>query len=242
MHKSLEGIRIVELGTHVAVPLATRILTDWGAEVIKVESPNGEAYRMMGMVFGLPATEEFNVMFHALNANKKSICIDLKEDGGVDTLLKLIETADIFITNTRMKSLKKLGLDYESIKEAYPELIYAHFSGYGSQGDEKDRPGFDVASFWARGGALIEWMYQESVPNRPFYGFGDAATSTMMATGLLNSLYSRRDTGKGEYLELSLLGSALWYNTTGLLLGQPQFGHSYPASRYVPMDPMAPIY
>lgn len=242
MNKVLEGLKIVELSTYVAVPKAARMMADWGAEVIKVEPPGGEAWRWMGRVWGLPAAENNNPLFHSENANKKSLSLDLKKEAGKEALLKLLESADVFMTNTRSKALEKLGLDYKTLSSKFPKLIYAHFSGFGDKGPEKDRPGFDVAAFWARSGALVEWGSFESTPNRPHPGFGDGTVASALLSGILAALYKRTQTGRGDKIRASLFGTALWYNSTGVLMGQPAYGHRYPKSKFGQTSPFANLY
>ena len=115
----LVGLRVVELGTHVAVPNVTRAMADCGADVIKVEGLKGEEWRILGKNYGIPYTAEENALFTAQNANKKFIALDLKKEDGKEALLKLLENADVFISNVRLKSLVKMGLDYDSLKEVY---------------------------------------------------------------------------------------------------------------------------
>lgn len=242
MSRSLDGIKIVEMATHVAVPMATRLLADWGAEVIKVEAPQGDPYRVYGHGFGLPFEEDHNVIFQPYNINKKSICIDIKKQDGVDALFKLLETADVFAVNTRMKSLEKLGLTYDTLKEKFPKLIMAHVSGYGEDGPDKDAPGFDAAAFWARSGVLLEWKDKDSVPFKPFFGYGDCTVSMALTAGILNALFNRERTGHGEFVRTSLFGCGIWYNNAGVIMSQPQFGHIYPKSRYSQSDPLMNSY
>jgi len=242
-NKPLEGIRVVEMGTYVAVPIAARIMADWGAEVIKVEAPNGDFYRTTaGKFFQLPAEEDCNVIFQPMNANKKDLCLNLKTSEGKEALMKLLGTADIFLTNTRPMPLEKLGFGYDMLKEKFPRLICGYFAGFGEKGPDKDRAGFDVAAFWARGGALVDWSVSESMPPKPFPGFGDGAVSTALLSGLLAALYRRERTGLGDEINISLFGTSLWYNFSSVLTGQPQFGHKYPKSRYGQSDPMSPLY
>lgn len=134
----LDGIKVVELGTHMAIPLAARLMADWGATVIKVEPPKGEAWRTIGNSYGLPYGDHCNPVFQTPNANKKNIAINLKTEEGKGILMKLLEDADVFMTNTRQRGLQKLGLAYEDIKTHFPKLIYAHFSGYGDLGPENN--------------------------------------------------------------------------------------------------------
>ena len=180
MNSPLEVLKVIELSTHVAVPKAARIMADWGADVIKVEPPRGEGWRVMGTAYALPCKDDNNPLFQSENANKKSIALNLKSEEGLGVLLKLLGNADVFMTNTRSRSLKKLGLDYETISSKFPKLIYAHFSGFGDDGPEKDRPGFDVGAFWARGGALVEWVLEGNTPSKPVPGFGDGASGSAL--------------------------------------------------------------
>lgn len=242
MNKPLEGLRVVEMGTHVAVPKAARMMADWGAEVIKIETPKGEAWRTIGRAWGLPYGEDNNPVFQNENVNKKSLAVNLKDPQGLQVLYDLLNTADIFLTNTRTKALVRLGLDYDSIKERYPKLIYAQFSGFGDAGPDKDRAGFDTAAFWARSGAMIDWSTKESTPFKPHPGFGDGATGAALLSGILAALYKREKTFKGDKIGISLYGTALFYNSTGVIMGQPQYGHNFPKSRYASFSPFSPLY
>lgn len=242
MAKLLEGIRVVELGTHVAVPKAARLMSEWGADVIKVESPTGEAYRSsVPALWQLPMEDDNNPIFENENSGKRSICLDLKNPEGQTALYKLLETADVFLTNTRPKPLSKLGLDYQTLKAKYPKLIYAHFSGFGEMGPDKDRPGFDVTAYWARSGVLTEWALSDSIPSKPTPGFGDGTVGSLLLAAILAALYHREKSGEGECINASLLGAALWYNSTGVVQGQPQYGKTFPKPR-VPDRPFNPLY
>lgn len=238
----LKGVKVVELGTHVAIPYFTRVLGDWGAEVVKVEPPRGESYRHIGRLFRLPFEEDDNVSFTPYNINKKSLPLNLKDEAGVEVLLKLLAEADIFATNTRPAALEKLGLGFEELKERFPRLIIVHLNGFGEKGAEKERPGFDAAAFWSRGGAIREWTNVEERPFKPFYGYGDAVTSTQLLAGALSALYNRDRTGKGDVVHVSLFSSGLWTNVMGVVRGQPQFGHEFPMSRMSPLLPLDNFY
>lgn len=227
----LEGVKVVELGTHIAAPKAARIMADWGAEVVKVEPPSGEAWRTMGKEWDMPYAPGNNPIFHAENANKKSVAINLKDAKGKEAFLKLLGWADVFITNMRHGPLKKLGIDYDSVKELFPGLVYAHFTAYGDVGPDKDLPGFDSAAFWANSGTLLEWSAKDREPFRPFPGFGDSTCSGILLSGVLGALFNRTRTGKGELLTCSLYGSALWLNSIGVIMGQPQYNREYPVDQ-----------
>ncbi|MCL1982391.1 MAG: CoA transferase [Clostridiales bacterium] len=242
MLKFLEGVKVVELGSHIAVPKAGRLLAEWGASVVKVEPPQGEAWRVIGNSYGTPYTDDCNPIFQAPNSHKKDIAINLKNEQGREVLMKLLADADVFITNTRLKGLQKLGLAYEDLKDRFPRLIYAHFSGYGAVGPEKDRPGFDIAAYWAKAGMPLEWCTAETGPSRPLPGFGDSTVATVLLSGVLAALYGREKTGKGEYLQASLYGCALWFNSSGIVQAQYQPENAYPKSRYDQPTPYHAIY
>ncbi|MDR1604669.1 MAG: CoA transferase [Gracilibacteraceae bacterium] len=242
MSKPLQGIRVVELGTHIAVPLAARTLADWGAEVIKIEPPNGEPWRPMGKAYGVPARSDHNPLFQTPNMNKQSILINLKSAAGLEAMHKLLAGADIFLTNTRPGALSKLGFSYEALQEKYPRLIYAHFGGYGPEGPDRDRPGFDIAAYWSRTGIPLEWTLAGNIPLKPQGGFGDATCGALLTSGLLAALFGREKTGKGEFLQISLYGAALWFNNCGVVTYQPQYKMNYPRTVADMKNPHSLLY
>ena len=227
--KPLEGIRIVELGTHIAVPMAARLLADWGAEVVKVESPTGDLWRMYGENIACPTTEEENPIFCIPNSNKKLISVNMKSPEGMEVIHKLLEKTDVLVSNIRLKALRNLGLDYESLKERYPRLVYLHFTGYGYDGPLAAAPGFDAAAFWAMGSMMTEWAAEGAPPITPSSAFGDAVVASSVLSGVLGGLLSRERTGKGVFLTTSLYANALWYDFSDLIACQPQYGMRRPS-------------
>ncbi|GHU64491.1 CoA transferase [Clostridia bacterium] len=239
----LKGLRVVELGTHVAIPNATRCLADWGATVIKVESLGGEEWRIMGKGYNTPCTDDENPVFTMQNANKKFISLNLKSEEGMAIMRKLLETADVFASNVRLKSLAKLKLDYDSIKERFPKLIYAHFTGFGMRGSHSERPGFDKAVFWARGGGDADMVYKEGgYPMSPVIGFGDATVGNAILSGILAALLGREKTGEGTFLCSSLYACAIWYAGVGVISAQSPYNVEYPKSYMDPALPFSHIY
>jgi crotonobetainyl-CoA:carnitine CoA-transferase CaiB-like acyl-CoA transferase len=237
----LKGIRVIELGTHVAIPYCARELADMGADVIKIEPPQGEAYRSrMGMLFHLPFKPDHNVIFTPYNVNKKSLSLNLKDADGKEAFLKLLGTADIFITNTREMALERLGLSFDFLKEKFPKLIIGNVNGFGTKGTDKDRGGYDATSFWSPSGALLEWGTQGSKVFKPFYGFGDSIAAAQLTAGIMSALYQRERSGKGEVVRVSLLAAGLWHNICGLL--RYQVGHNFPKSYYDPILPLDNFY
>ena len=231
----LEGLRVVELGTHFAVPSVARMLADWGAEVIKVESITGDAWRIVGRNQKCPIVDDENPFFTVPNANKKFIALNLKDTKGKEALVKLIGTAEIFISNMRMKALEKLGFSYEQISEIYPQLIYVHFSGYGYKGPDAAKPGFDSVAFWARSGSMLDWGTQGNFPFLAPTGAGDAMTGSILCAGVLAALIAKRETGKGTFVSSSLMGSSIWYNNAAVV--STQYGNQFPKDKDHPANP-----
>lgn len=236
--KILEGIKVVEMGTHVAVPYCSRELSDLGADVIKVEPLTGESYRgKMGMLFQLPFQEDYDVLFNAYNVDKKSLSLNLKDEDAKEALIKLLGTVDVFVTNTREEVLARLGLSFESLQEKYPKLIIGNVSGYGTKGPNKDKRGYDASSFWSPSGMIQEWNFQDNdFAFKPFYGFGDAIAASQLTSGILAALYQRALTGKGDIVRVSLLATGLWTNICGLL--RYQDGQDFPRPYNQPIVPL----
>lgn len=202
--RPLEGIKIVEMASVVAAPITSRLLSDYGADVIKIESLKGDDLRSAGKSYNLPCDDDFNPLFTLANTNKENICIDAKNDVGREIIIKLIQSADVFITNICYDSLKRLRLDYDSIKSICPSIIYAYFSGYGMYGPERSKPGFDVTAFWLRNGAMLDWKDHNSFIMNPSYAFGDMATSSTFLSGILMAIVGRMSTGQGTFVTTSL--------------------------------------
>lgn len=218
--KPLEGIRVVELGTYVAVPSCGRMLAQLGAEVIKIEPLDGVPYRKIGHM-----TRNEDVIFDMLNTGKKSISIDAKSTVGNEYVLKLLSTADIFITNTRTKSLEKLGLSYDAVKAINPKIVYAHFSGYGPKGPLKDLPGYDTTAFFTRFGILRDFVDPDRPPASLMPGLGDMASGLAMTANIAVALLKAREQGEGELIECALNQVANWMMLFPMIYSQ--YGLSY---------------
>ncbi len=238
----LDGIKILELGTYVAVPSCTRLLSDYGAEVIKIEPAIGDDWRYVGSSYHLPVDDGVNPLFTVFNSNKKLISLNLKTPEGKKILSQLLEDSDVFISNVRLKSLQAMGIDYDQIKDLYPRLIYLHFTGFGYHGPDAERPGYDVAAFWARTGSLVDWSSVGGFPIRPSTGFGDLTCGTMMLSGILMAIIGRSQTGKGTFISSSLLANGIWYNATSLLYSQEPFHYPLPPDPLRPGNPFIHFY
>lgn len=224
----LEGLKVIDWTTAVAAPMTGRMLADLGAEVIKIEPLEGEMFRQYGLSYDIPIEDDYNPMYTNENSNKKFLALNVKHDAGKKTFWKLLENADVFLTNIRYRSLEKLGLDYDSVKNRYPKLIFAHFNGYGYEGADAERPGYDLAAFWARSGGLGDWTAEEHPPVNPSVGAGDITSATMIYSGILSALYARERTGKGTLVSTSLYANGIWVNGNTVLACQKKFGFQMP--------------
>ncbi len=199
----LAGIKVVEIGVWVAGPAAAGLLADWGADVVKIEPPEGDPARVFKKMLG--AEMPTNAVFELDNRSKSSVAIDLTKPEGVALAKELIAEADVFVTNLRTGALARLGLDYETLAPEFPELIYAHITGYGREGDEADRPGFDIAAFWAYSGMAHLLTPAESDPPFQRGGMGDHATGLAAAGAISTALFARERHGGGQLVSTSLL-------------------------------------
>lgn len=226
----LDGVRVVDLSTYIAAPSCARILASYGADVIKVESPKGDDLRAAQVSYFYPAeTSEYSFGMDVQNAGKKGLALNLKDPAGMEAMMKLLETADVFVTNNRVKALVKMGLDYDTLHKKFPRLIHASILGYGELGPLKDKPGFDYTAYFSRGGIANSLMEKGTSPAIPASGFGDNYAGIALSSGICAALYRQAKTGEGERVTVSLLDTAIY----GLnwLLGASEFGSEMPSSR-----------
>lgn len=241
MNMPLAGVRVVELATVVAAPTTSRMLCAYGAEVVKVETLYGDEMRRAGKTELTPYEDYKNPLFTVHNSNKRLTSINFKDPEGKAALLKLIGEADVFITNVREASLRRSGLDYDTLRESFPQLIYAHFSGFGPKGPVASNPGFDSTGFWLRSGPMADWQVEGSFPFVPTYAFGDMATSSVLLSGILMALLGREKTGRGTKVETSLFASGIWCNSVGVVETQFERRHLNP-DPFRPADPFDTTY
>ena len=204
----LEGIKVIEYATYMAAPGAGSILCDWGADVVKVEPPGGDPIRIFFRTLGTDI--EDNPVFDFDNRGKKSVVIDTSKAEGQQLLRKLAEDADVFLTNVRPGGLERSGLSYEELSRINPKLVYCSLTGYGLQGPDADRPGFDVASFWSRTGVGSLTVPKGQEPFALRTAFGDHTTSMATAAGICAALVEAQRTGKGRLVESSLFRAGLY--------------------------------
>jgi crotonobetainyl-CoA:carnitine CoA-transferase CaiB-like acyl-CoA transferase len=206
MGAPLAGIKVVELASYVAAPAAGALLADMGAEVIKVEVPQGEVYRHSRPAFA-GIESEFNEAphFQMDNRGKRSLAMDLLMPGALDALRKVIDGSDVLLTNMLPHRLEKYGLDAASLRARRPELIFASMSGYGPEGPDASTPAFDYTAYWARAGFMDQMREPDAVPTFQRPGIGDHAAALSMVSGILAALRMRDASGEGQEVSVSLM-------------------------------------
>lgn len=230
--KPLEGIRVVELANYVAAPIVCRIAADLGAEVIKIEGRGGDTWRTTAAGHTKTGPDEIP-LFDIFNVGKKSLSLNMKTEEGKEIFFKLLEGADVLVTNTRNQSLVKLGVDYESIKERFPRLIYATLTGYGYEGPDCNAPGFDNIAFWSRSGFSADMTIDGpgSYPVNSRMAMGDTLAGTALFGGVMTALYQREKTGKGDFVTMSLYNAGIWMAGGCLMVAQEPYAHQFPEKR-----------
>lgn len=234
MSGPLTGVKVLELATMVAAPSCARILSDMGAEVIKVEHPKGDGWRKTGISYNPGRfSEDENPVFDIYNSGKKHIAINLKSEKGMEAFHKLLKQSDVFVTNTRPAALRRLGIYYDDLKEQYPGLIYAIILGYGEKGPDKDMPAFDTTAFWSKSGFLRDMSPagENYAPVNPPSSVGDTACGYLLLAQICAALYGRKETGKGDFVRSGLYHNAIFAMGTMQIITQRPFGSTYPRSR-----------
>lgn len=236
----LSGLKVVDMTAFLAAPTVARILGEWGADVIKVESPGGDPGRVQGAVFGTPYTDEENLGFDMSNMNKRFMTVNLREESGREVMDRLLAEADVFLTSTRVKSLVKLGYDFDTLHKKFPKLVMGQVLGFGSKGPLKDAAGFDMTACMSRGGVLGTTVNRGSLPMIPPNGYGDFQVSFVLTSGILAALMAREKTGQGDYVTTSLFHSGVFMLNTAMI--SAQYGNQYPKDRREVINPFNNTY
>jgi crotonobetainyl-CoA:carnitine CoA-transferase CaiB-like acyl-CoA transferase len=203
------GLKVVDFASFIAGPSAAVILSDFGADVIKVEPPNGDFWRHGHQIPPQPQAKDA-YPWHLANRNKRGMALDLKSPNAQKVLEKLVKWADVFIVNTPHPARKRLKLEYDDVVQWNPRLIYADVTGFGEKGPDAELPGFDITSYWARSGLLSMTRDAGAPPTWPVAGSGDNATAVGLYSAIVTALYRRERTGKGSYVTTSLLAEGVW--------------------------------
>jgi len=210
----------------MAGPAATGVLADWGAEVIKIEPRGGDPMRKLFGALGVNPDAP-NGAFLAANRGKRSIEIEVKTEVGREVLDRLLQGADVFLTNLRPSALERLGLTPAAVMARYPRLIYCSVTAYGWGGPDQESAGYDLAAFFGRAGISHQVTTQGTPPAALMQGLGDTFTALAAVSGILAALVERQSTGKGRFVEASLLRTGMWA-LSGELGVQAMGGHPRP--------------
>jgi len=220
----MTGIRVVELGFWVAGPSASAVLADWGAEVVKIEPPDGDPFR--GLYLSASGVEiPANPPFELDNRGKRSIALNLRTEEGRRIADALIDRADIFVTNVRPEVLEGFGLDDARLRARNPRLIYGRVTGYGENGPDRDRPAYDIGAFWSRAGIAAALTPPGADPPYQRGALGDHIAGMTLAGGIAAALLARTASGQGQMVTTSLLRVGVfvlgWDTSATLRLGIP---------------------
>jgi crotonobetainyl-CoA:carnitine CoA-transferase CaiB-like acyl-CoA transferase len=225
------------------VPACGGILSDMGAQVVKVEPPTGDPIR--GLEIGGFKAGKFDYSWENYNRGKRSITLDLRLPQGVEVLFKLLETADVFLTNLLTPARQRMGIDVDAIRERFPNLIYAVGSGAGRHGPEAHRGGFDSITYWARGGissSLTEEDAERPV-GPPGAAFGDTISAAMLAGGIAAAIAQRAMSGHASVVDVSLLSSAMWSMQRGITQATFENVQRFPRPKgNLPHNPLVNLY
>ncbi len=209
----LQGVRILEVAEHTFVPAASALLSDWGAEVIKIEHvQRGDAMRGLASTGVADMPTDVHALLEHSNRGKRSLALDLTSADGLEILYKLAATADVFLTNKLPSVRTKLNISVEEIRAHNPDIIYVRGTGQGERGPDADKGSYDSLAFWARSGIAVGAKRPEYdlVPVPPAPGFGDSIGGMTIAGGIMGALFHRERTGEATIVDVSLLGVGLW--------------------------------
>jgi crotonobetainyl-CoA:carnitine CoA-transferase CaiB-like acyl-CoA transferase len=238
----LAGLKVIDCATYVAGPAAATILSDFGADVLKIERPpDGDLWRTFSSVPGYPSTD-FHYTWLLTNRNKRSIVLDLTNPAGRDALLKLVAQADVFVTNFQPSLLSKFRLHWDDLRPVNSRLVYAHITGYGDKGEDADSPAFDGLAYWARSGLMTSVTGADGTPAGARPAMGDHPTAATLFGAIMLGLYRRERTGKGSKVSTSLMAAGAWANSVDIQakLCAAHFPERKPGAR--PMNPLIAAY
>jgi formyl-CoA transferase len=206
----LAGVRVLDISSFIAAPAAATVLGDWGADVIKVEGPDGDPNRLMVRDTPSYPKSPINYAWHLDSRNKRSVVLDLKQPKARAALDRLIAVSDVLICNFPPVVRERLRLRYDDVKAVNPRLIYASLTGYGETGPDRDRPGFDATAYFARSGLFDAQRYEGGPPGTAVPAQGDRATAMGLVSAILMGLMRRMTTGEGSWVGTSLLANGIW--------------------------------
>jgi crotonobetainyl-CoA:carnitine CoA-transferase CaiB-like acyl-CoA transferase len=240
---AFEGVRVVELAQWVFVPVAGALLADWGADVVHIEPTEGDPYR--GLASQGIGTDRggVNLSLALANRGKRSLALNIRSEEGQTVLHRLLESADVFLTNMRPKALQRLELDSEGVTNRYPRLVYARGNGYGVRGPDADQAGYDATAFWSRGGlAHVLTPPEREYPIGQRGAMGDRNGAMALAFGIAAALLRRSRTGRGSVVDVSLLATAMWTLSSDILAALGGDEPQAAAGRGLMVNPVVATY
>jgi len=224
MGLALEGIKVIDVSQVAAVPMCARHFADFGADVIHVEHPvTGDSWRVFQAVTAEQkacAPSDFNYNFENFNRNKRGVTVDLSQEGGREIIYKLVEQADVFVSNLRLFELERYKLEYTDLCKINPRIICGNVSGYGKTGPDRNLPAYDATAYFARSGipSMLSDPGSFTLGYRPTVG--DNVAALALAYGVMMALFQREKTGVGQEVDISLLHTALYqfsFDVAGVL-------------------------
>ena len=211
MSELFKGLKVVDAASFLAGPCAATIMSDYGADVVKVEPLKGDRHR------SIAAGHPSDFSWQLTSRNKRGLALDITTQDGYDVLMSMLEQADVFLVNFSRGQIERFKLGWDHLRTVNPKLIYAQISGYGLEGDEADRKAFDLTGWFARTG-ILDMMHDKDVPPTvPAGGVGDHATAMTLFAGIMVALYKRDRTGEGSMVSTSLVGTGAWANGLNLM-------------------------
>ena len=229
MIRPMEGVRVLEVAQFTFVPAAGAVLADWGADVIKVEhAETGDAQRGLSALMDMPVgSGSFAPLMEHPNRGKRSIGLALERPEALDVLHELIRTSDVFLTNFLPRARRRLGIELDDVRKINADIIYVRGSGFGSNGPDSEKGGYDSTAFWARGGSALGTTPTDfdGLCKMPAGAYGDSLGGMTIAGGIAAALLARERTGETSVVDVSLLGVGAWANALSvgfaLLTGGP---------------------
>ncbi len=238
----LGGIKVIDCATYVAGPAAATVMSDFGADVIKIERPpDGDLWRTFPQIAGYP-NSELSYSWILTSRNKRSIALNLSHPKGRDALLRLVSGADVFVTNYQSSLLEKFRIRWDELQPINKRLIYAQITGYGERGEDADAPAYDGLAYWARSGLMTSVTGADGTPASARPAMGDHPTAMTLFGAIILGLYRRERTGVGTKVSTSLMAAGAWANSVDIqakLVGA-RFPQRKPGDR--PINPLIAAY
>lgn len=249
MAQVMKGVRMLEVAQFTFVPAAGAVLTDWGADVIKIEHPvRGDAQRGIKELQRLAINPQRSSLMQHPNRGKRSVGIDISTPEGRELIYAIAKTCDVFLTNYLPSARQKLGIDVEHIRTANPNIIYVRGSAFGEKGPERDKGGFDSTAYWARGGSavLVTPKELEGPLTQPGPAYGDTIGGMNIAGGIAAALFHRERTGEATEVDVSLLSSGIWATACSIdvcmELNTNPFANALPGKDVVGTNPFMGVF